>query len=107
MIEKLGSGAYGTVHIVKKRFDGSRKVLKKVADSNNNSEQIIKEMELIKYKTECPYVLLYTDLFKENLYCFFISDHCEVRNLIFFFLILKNALNIVIFRHNLVKYPLI
>lgn len=52
--------------------------MKKVEDFDFNSDEIIKEMSRIKFKTECPYILKYTDFFKENEFIFFIGEYCEV-----------------------------
>ena len=52
--------------------------MKIVEDFDSNSDEIIKEMNKIRLKTECPYILKYSDFFKENTYMFFISDFCEV-----------------------------
>jgi hypothetical protein len=53
--------------------------MKKLFDSNKY-EIISKEMDKIKLKTECPYIVQCVDCFKENIYCFFISEYCEVSN---------------------------
>ena len=44
----------------------------------HNSDQVIQELDKIKLKTECPFILQYTDCFEENIYCFFVSDFCQV-----------------------------
>ena len=56
----------------------NRKALKKILDPKNNFSQINKEMNRIKLQTDGSHVLEYIDLFQENMYCFYISEHCEV-----------------------------
>ncbi len=54
--------------------------MKKIKNENKTDldSQVFKEIEIIKLQTACPYLLKHTDIFRENIYYFFISEYCEV-----------------------------
>jgi len=89
VIEQLGE--FRHIHLVKKRIDMSKKVLKRLLDVTDDFTTISAEIDRLKTQPECVYLLNCQDLFKENLYIFFVSEWCEKGSLADLIVFLKES----------------